>query len=111
MTAVKTIVDSVVANYQRRTIHGDGTVVWKDQQNRFHCVDSPAIEYPNGGTCWYKHGNPHRVGGPAVTCWYGLDEYWIDGRRFTEHEYYLYVDQDTGEVLVPPGKKLKYDRW
>lgn len=109
MTA-KNIVDSVVGHFPRRTIHGDGTVVWKDQQDKFHCVDSPAIEYSTGGKCWYKHGVPHRIGGPAMTSPYGPDEYWVNGLKFTEEEYYQYVDHDTGEVFVPAGKKLTYDR-
>lgn len=35
--------------------------------------------------------------------------YTVNGREFTEEEFNLYVDQETGEVLVPAGKKLEND--
>ena len=31
-----------------------------------------------------KHGNPHRLDGPAVTWEDGSTEWWIDGRRITD---------------------------
>jgi hypothetical protein len=106
MTAVKTIIDSVVGQYPRKEVFGDGTVVWTDQQDRFHRIDGPAIVYSTGGECWYKHGIPHRVDGPASTSPYGPDEYWVHGHKLTIDDFYRYVDQETGEVFMPPGKRL-----
>lgn len=73
-------------------------------------VDGPAMVYPSGTQSWYIHGKLHRIGGPAIETDKGNKAYFVDGRRFTEAEYYRYVDQDTGEVLVPSGKKLAYER-
>lgn len=33
----------------------------------------------------------------------------VKGRPFTKEEYFLYVDNKTGESLVPPGKKLFFE--
>lgn len=86
--------------------HGD---TWY-HNGEVHRDDGPAVEGRNGYKSWYKHGKQHRIGGPAVEEVGALDdEYWVDDRQFTEEEYYRYVDQETGEVMVPPGKLLKYD--
>lgn len=98
-----------------------------------HCDDGPAMATIHGDQYWYKHGQPHRIGGPATKMASGEEEWYVDGkrhridgpaslgphspiywfvggRRFTAEEFDLYVDQTTGEVLVPPGKKLTYDK-
>jgi hypothetical protein len=33
----------------------------------------------------------------------------VGNRPFTKEEYFLYVDQETGESLVPVGKKLFFE--
>lgn len=74
-------------------------------QDKLHCTCGPAVIH----TCGSLHvdgaciGNPlsHPLG-PRII-WYA------NGRRFTEREFNLYVDQITGEVLVPPGKRLQND--
>jgi hypothetical protein len=36
------------------------------------------------GTVEYLNakGELHRIGGPAITWWYGTQEYWVDGKRY-----------------------------
>jgi hypothetical protein len=97
-----------------------------------HREDGPAIEWPNGsvewyynghlhrdggpamtdrnGSFWFNHGKRHRVDGPAVEWANSTVDYYILGQRLTEDEFYRYVDQLNGEVLIPPGKKLKHDK-
>jgi hypothetical protein len=117
-----------------RNVRSTGTVEWLDSSGQFHNKDGPAIEYVIGIHEWYRHGLLHREDGPAeVNCadgtgkWYLngvlhrlggpavvkcmpwlLDEYWVHGARFSEDEYYRYVDQLTGQVFVPPGRSLLY---
>lgn len=86
-----------------------------------HRDDGPAIIGSDGSKAWLVNGEYHRVDGPAIEKSRVVnkknpgsrtydDEYYIHGRRFTEEEFYRYVDQDTGEVLVPPGRKLTHDK-
>jgi hypothetical protein len=94
-------------------IRKDGTREWW-LYGKLHRKDGPAIDRPpkNGYSPykeWWLHGKRHRVGGPSVDGGPHWQEWHIHGREFTEREFYLYVDQLTGEVLVPPGKKLTWD--
>lgn len=66
------------------------------------------IQYNNGTTEWLTRGLLHRTDGPAVERKGWVCEYWVYGQRLTEDEFYLYVDQLTGDVLVPPGKELTF---
>lgn len=100
--------------------------------NLLHCVDGPAVVYPNGSEEWYQdgllhradgpaidhiqghkewwhHGKRHRTDGPAIIYSYGTLEYWVKDVQYTEEEFYLYVDHLSGEVIVPVGKKLTYE--
>jgi hypothetical protein len=78
---------------------------------KFHRTDGPARVWKNGMKEWWVDGKLHRIGGPSAENPLGIGKKWhVNGRRFTEDEYYRYVDPETGEVFVPPGKKLKYDK-
>lgn len=130
----KRIIDSVVeaTNDPPTYVMPGGSKEWRDKNLKLHRIGAPAIVRPNGDTCWYVDGKLHREDGPALDwtnghkTWYknGMCHridgpasivpghgcaYFVGGRRFTEDEFNLYVDQETGEVLVPPGKKLTYD--
>lgn len=72
-------------------------------------ADGPAVVRGNGTQEWWLNDKRHRLDGPAVESSLGSCEFYIHGRQFTEDEFYRYVDQDTGEVLVPPGRKLTHD--
>jgi len=76
---------------------------------RLHRLDGPAevgLSYQK----WWVDGKLHRLNGPAVVRVDGPPHWFVNGREFTEDEFYMYVDQETGEVLVPPGKKLTHDK-
>lgn len=108
--SARQIISAVVESESTEYTLANGSVEWRDKDQRPHRIGGPAVKWPDGTAIWYFHGTRHRIGGPAFE--YGDDfrEYWVNDRHFTEDEYYQYVDQDTGEVFIPPGKKLKYDR-
>ncbi len=56
---------------------------WRDSKWHLHRIDGPAVTYPNGLNCWYKHGFLHRDDGPA-RIWpsTGLEEWWKNGERY-----------------------------
>lgn len=60
---------------------------------------------------WFVNGLRHRTDGPAVERDDLIFEYWTNGQRLHEDEFYLYVDTTNGDVLVPPGKKLAYNKY
>jgi hypothetical protein len=111
MTKSKIIIDSVLFEVgPRRTKSSNGVIRWYNAVGHLHCDDGPAyISPPTGAKGWYRDGKRHRIDGPAME-WPDAKEWWVDGRQFTEDEFNLFVDQETGEVLVPPGKKLTHDK-
>jgi hypothetical protein len=86
----------------------NGCKQWR-KDGLIHRVDGPAEVHPNGSKVWIQNGLLHRVGGPAIEFYPSGNSWYIQGRQFTIDEYYLFVDQTTGEVFVPPGKKLLYE--
>lgn len=97
---------------------------WKD--GLMHREDGPAVALNCGYTEWRTQGKLHCLVGPALIhhcgCWHKnghcvvLDkplsrneEWWVHGRQLTEDEFYRFVDLATGEVFIPPGRKLEYD--
>lgn len=109
MTKSKVIIDSVTkseGSTRRRTRYG---YVWLDSKGKVHRIDGPAVDQVDGVKEWYKHGTLHRLDGPAIEWADGPVEYYVDGRQFTEDEFNCYIDHATGEVFVPPGKKLRHD--
>lgn len=111
-------------------IFADGSEEWW-YEGLLHRDGKPAKTHPNGDCVWYTHGKLHCTSGPAIVSL--ITEWWVngklhrlngpaieypDGRRswyandlhFTEEEFYRYVDQITGEVFVPPGRYLTYER-
>jgi hypothetical protein len=133
MTKSKAIIDSVVDESSTYCVTDSrGVSRWFDNDGKVHSEgDLPAVVDPRGDKQWFRHGVLHREGGPSYISadgqkvWYSngkchrLDGpaveqgdkryYFVDDRQFTEDEFYRYVDQETGEVLLPPGKKLHYD--
>jgi hypothetical protein len=50
-----------------------GIKSWKNKEDKFHRLDGPAKEWPNGNKEWYKDGKLHRLDGPAKE--------WPNGRK------------------------------
>lgn len=133
MTIVKSIIEAIVESGQESTkrvlngqtfwhnkngdlhrVDGPAVIRWTGtkhwcQNNQLHRENGPAIEFSDGSYSWYLRGKRHRVDGPATKLRSGAQEWWVNDRQFTEDEFNLYVDQLTGEVLIPPGKKLTHD--
>lgn len=55
---------------------------------RLHREDGPALEFDDGGECWYHENQLHRVDGPAVIDNRGNQTYWIHGWQFDEEMYW-----------------------
>lgn len=117
MDKAKQLIDSILREGKRgtrvrfddgsimTTLHG--TQLWT-KNGGYHRLDGPAVVTNFGTAEWWVNGLPHRIDGPAVYHLHGPCKWYVNGRQFTEDEFNLYVDQTTGEVFVPPGKKLKY---
>jgi hypothetical protein len=103
--------------YKRGELHRVDGPAWIDkdvrrwyQNGKAYRADGPSVEYADGTNEWRIGYKLHRIDGPAIEGGpSGKEFYYVDGRRFTEEEFYRYVDHLTGEVIIPPGKKLTYD--
>lgn len=60
------------------TINDVGDKVWSTEFDVLHREDGPAIEWPDGTTFWYQHGNLHREDGPAIDHTSGYGEWWFN---------------------------------
>jgi hypothetical protein len=61
-------------------INSNGTKFWCNSKGEYHRENGPAIEWTDGGTCWYINGKFHREDGPAIDCISGVREWWINGK-------------------------------
>lgn len=76
-----------------------GAEVWF-RDGKIHRVGDPAITQESF-QAWYIDGKLHRTDGPAVVRKNEASEWWVQGVMLTEDEFYRFVDQDSGEVLIP----------
>ena len=51
--------------------------------NRYHCLDGPALEYANGDKLWFLHGELHRLDGPAEEYINGYKKWWYHGEQIS----------------------------
>jgi hypothetical protein len=73
-----------------------------------HFTVEPGQDRNAMGEEWW--GFPDNPKGPTINHSRSFSgTYNVNGREFTEEEFNMYVDQTTGEVFVPPGKKLEND--
>lgn len=56
-------------------------IYWTNKHGDLHRLDGPAIESNNGTKEWFVNGVRHRVDGPAVEYASGLKEWWFKGKR------------------------------
>lgn len=47
----------------------------------FHRVDGPAVEYTSGTKHWFQNGKLHRIDGPAIEWDNGNKSWWIKGEQ------------------------------
>lgn len=103
--------------YKRGKLHRIDGPAWIDkdvcrwyQNGKLYRADGPSVEFSDGTKEWRTDYKLHRIDGPAIEGGpSGREFYYVDNRRFTEDEFYKYVDHITGEVFIPPGKELTYD--
>jgi len=78
----------------------NGDSYWVDEDDNYHREDGPAVIYHGGhgwyheAEAWYKHGELHREGGPAVVGQDGAKFWYRDGQRHRE---------DGPAVIRPDG--------
>jgi hypothetical protein len=112
-------------------VRDDGTIMWY-KNGCYHRVGGPAITYSDGSKMWFVNGQRHREDGPAVDDadgqkeWWlkdkrhrldgpalvfssGREQYWVNGQQFNKDEFIRFVDPVTGEIFLPPGRKLYHD--
>ena len=49
---------------------------------KFHRINGPAIERPDGAKLWYKNGERHRKDGPAFKYPNGTEKWFIQNKPF-----------------------------
>ena len=54
---------------------------------KYHRLDGPALEYPNGTKFWMVHGKYHRTDGAAIEYSNGRKEYWLNGKQYSFEEW------------------------
>jgi len=71
-----------------------------------HHDDGPAIEYKNGPAYgrgpaqWYFEGKRHRKDGPAVEWYDGDKEWYLNGVKYIEEEYWKIIESLKSKVRV-----------
>ena len=79
----------------------NGSKLWY-KEGEFHRDGGPALESANGDKEWYKEGKLHREDGPAVEYAGGYKEYHLEGKRYSTEDY-KWAD---GTICEPGGRKL-----
>lgn len=60
----------------------------RDENWDFHSFnDEPSIVSVNGSMMWHKHGECHRINGPAIITANGSKSYYIDGKKLSFNEW------------------------
>ena len=80
----------------RIEINEYGDTCYYNDQNEFHLLDGPAIEWSDGSKSWYLHGVLHREDGPAVEDADGTKIWCINDKCHRE---------DGPAVIWPNGSK------
>ena len=71
----------------------NGWVRTLDENDESHSYDDePAVIAPTNTKFWYKHGNRHRLTGPAVVYGGGSSnqEWYIDGEQYSEEDFKIH---------------------
>jgi hypothetical protein len=69
-------------------------IKYLNEDNEYHRLDGPAIEYSDGTKFWYKNDERHREDGPAIEYANGNKEYWYNGEEinvYTDKEFKQYL--------------------
>ena len=95
-------------------VDGYGNIRWFNEQGQYHCEHGPAVEYVNGGKCWYQNDKLHRLDGPAVEDADGIKHWYIKGKKYSETEFKKKVKElknpkpsCNGKIITIEGKQYK----
>jgi hypothetical protein len=69
-------------------------IQYLNEDNEYHRLDGPAIEYSDGDKYWYKNDERHREDGPAREYYEGDKEYWYNDKFInvkTDKEFKQYL--------------------
>jgi hypothetical protein len=75
----------------------DIRVWYKDGE--YHREGGPAVQHKNN-MYWYQEGKLHRLDGPAVITGSGPKQYWIEGRKYSPKEYKKEIERRTRKGLI-----------
>jgi hypothetical protein len=79
-----------------------GEIFWY-LNDKFHRLDGPAMEYPNGTKVWLLNDKMHRADGPAVE-WNGIRDWYLNGERHRD-------DGPAVEWEGRDGRTIKREWW
>ena len=68
------------------TVMSDGTKYYT-LAGVLHREGNPAVEYADGGNCWFQNGELHRTDGPAIVRPNNNCEWYLYNVQYTEPEY------------------------
>lgn len=69
------------------TIDKNGDERWYNDKGQLHRIGGPAIKCRHGYEEWRQNGLLHRLHGQAIVWTNGDEEWWIDGILYTEEEF------------------------
>jgi hypothetical protein len=96
MSNPKFIIDRVVeAEEEPKFVSSDTGRWYYDDQGRLHRLTGPAVINAKGTPRWYTNGE---------------NEYWVHGQRLAKHEFFQFLDQETGTLTMPFNYKREYDK-
>ena len=79
-------------------VDSNGTKRWY-LNDKLHCKDGPAIEYPDGTKEWWLNGKLHREDGPAREWGDEHKEWYLNGKIYTEKMYYSKMKKKIKEKI------------
>lgn len=91
-------------NYTKKKTTKLGTTFYLNDQDKYHRLDGPAIEWEDGDKEWYINGLHHRLDGPAIE-WSDGDKVWyINGVQYTEKEFQQYIKMQEAKQMLGISK-------
>jgi len=89
----------------------NGTKEWW-VEGKLHREDGPAVEFANGSKFWYKNGELHKLDGPAFSYFDGYTLFYIEGKEFSEQEYWKEIKQMNNPYRIPPvtGPSTRFEK-
>jgi len=80
----------MLKNYSKIKVNEDGNKYYLNDEEKYHRLDGPAFEYPDGSKFWHINGNNHRNIDPAFEYSDREKFWWFKGKRHRVGGYSLY---------------------